>query len=62
MIKKRTKKPWPRLRITDNYKHNSFMKRMMHPDGGVQTIIDNDYYVNRDPDPVIEEIEEYFNV
>ena len=62
MIKKKTKKPWPRLRITDNYKHNAFDKRMMHPNSGIQTIIDNDYFENRDPNSVIEEIEEYFNV
>jgi len=46
MFKKKAKK----LRITDNYKHNAFDKRMMHQDSGIQTIIDNDYFENRDWD------------
>ena len=40
MFKKKARK----LRITNNYKHNAFDKRMMHQDSGIQTIIDNDYF------------------
>ena len=61
MIKKKAKKPWPRLRITNNHKHNASEKRMMHPDGGIQTIIDNDYFEIRDLD-FNDDDEEYSNV
>ena len=61
MIKKKAKKPWPRLRITDNYKQEHYVKRNKHPDSGIQTIIDNDYFEIRDLD-FNDDDEEYSNV